>query len=98
MLINMKLPNILVNEFPEGIPISGMSGYGIDKLVLAIQNHLSASMVEVTVNLPYINGDLISMFHQYGIAVYAQHGEESVILSGELPVNVARRFWRYRCE
>ena len=59
---------------------------------------LSASMVEVTVNLPYINGDLISMFHQYGIAVYAQHGEESVILSGELPVNVARRFSRYRCE
>ena len=98
MLINMKLPSILINEFPEGIPISGMSGYGIDKLVLAIQNHLSASMVEVTVNLPYINGDLISMFHQYGIAVCAQHGEESVTLSGELPVNIARRFWRYRCE
>ena len=97
MLNDMKIPDTLINEFPDGIPISGMSGHGIDKLVSAIQNHLSASMVEVTVSLPYINGDLISMFHQYGIDVDAQHGEESVTLSGELPVSVARRFSRYRC-
>ena len=85
-----------MNEFPDGIPISGISGHGVDKLVVAIQNHVSASMIEVTVNLPYINGDLISMFHQYGIAVHAEHGEESVILRGELPVSIARKFWRYK--
>jgi GTP-binding protein HflX len=96
MLNDMKISDELVNEFPDGIPISGMSGHGVDKLVVAIQNHLSASMIEVTVNLPYIKGDLISMFYQYGIAVHAEHGEEYVTLSGELPVSVARKFWRYR--
>ncbi len=98
MLNNMKISDELVNAFPDGIPISGMSGCGIDKLVAAIQNHLSASMIEVTVSLPYVNGNLISIFHQYGVAIHAEHGEESVTLSGELPVSVAQKFWRYRSQ
>jgi GTP-binding protein HflX len=98
LLIDMKLPDKMYNSFPDALPISGISGYGIPKLVASIQKYLKSSMVEMTVSLPYRNGDLISIFHKYGIAVNAMHGEESVKLSGELPVSVAQKFWKYRCQ
>ena len=98
LLIDMELPDKIHNSFPDALPISGISGYGIPKLVDSIQKYLRASTVEMTVSLPYRNGDLISIFHKYGIAVNAMHGEESVKLSGELPVSVAPKFWKYRCQ
>ena len=98
LLIDMELPDKIHNSFPDALPISGISGYGIPKLVDSIQKYLRASTVEMTVSLPYRNGDLISIFHKYGIAVNAMHGEESVKLSGELPVSVAQKFWKYRCQ
>ena len=97
LLIDMKLPDKIHKEFPDALPISGISGYGIANLVTSIQRYLSASLIEMTVSLPYRNGNLISIFHQYGTAVNAMHGEESVRLSGELPVSIARKFWDYRC-
>ena len=98
LLIDMELPDKIYNSFPDALPISGISGYGISKLVASIQKYLKSSMVEMTVSLPYRNGDLISIFHKYGIAVNAMHGEESVKLSGELPISVAQKFWKYRCQ
>ena len=98
LLIDMKLPDKIYKEFPDALPISGISGYGIAQLVASIQRHLSASLVEMTVSLPYRNGNLISIFHQYGTAVNAMHGEESVKLSGALPMSIARKFWDYRCQ
>jgi len=98
LLIDMELPDEIYNSFPDALPISGISGYGISKLVASIQKYLKSSMVEMTVSLPYRNGDLISIFHKYGIAVNAMHGEESVKLSGELPISVAQKFWKYRCQ
>ncbi|HJO90983.1 MAG TPA: hypothetical protein QF606_04900, partial [Anaerolineales bacterium] len=98
LLIDIKLPDKIYNSFPDALPISGISGYGIPKLVASIQKYLKASTVEMTVSLPYRNGDLISVFHKYGIAVNATPGEESVKLSGELPVSVAQRFRKYRCQ
>ena len=98
LLIDMEMPDKIYNSFPDALPISGISGYGIPKLVASIQKYLKSSMVEMTVSLPYRNGDLISIFHKYGIAVNAMHGEESVKLSGQLPVSVAQKFWKYRCQ
>ena len=98
LLIDMELPDKIYNSFPDALPISGISGYGIPKLVASIQKYLRASTVEMTVSLPYRNGDLISIFHKYGIAVNAMHGEESVKLSGELPASIAQKFWKYRCQ
>ncbi len=98
LLIDMELPDKIYNSFPDALPISGISGYGIPKLVASIQKYLKSSMVEMTVSLPYRNGDLISIFHKYGIAVNAMHGEESVKLSGELPASIAQKFWKYRCQ
>ncbi|GIS67037.1 MAG: hypothetical protein CM1200mP6_01050 [Anaerolineaceae bacterium] len=91
LLIDMELPDKIYNSFPDALPISGISGYGIPKLVASIQKYLRASTVEMTVSFPYRNGDLISIFHKYGIAVNAMHGEESVKLSGELPASIAQK-------
>ena len=82
-------------EFLEGLAISALTGEGVDKLLMQINQELFESFTTVTVNLPYKEGSLISMFHQNGNLLKVEHGTDGVILKGDLPKRLIPKYTPY---
>ena len=87
-----KPPEALVSEFSDAVAVSGLAHSGLERLQAAIQGVLHKSLVEMTVELPYTEGDLISLFHRHALVSAVEHGESGVRLRGELPQRIAARF------
>ncbi|MDP7545483.1 MAG: hypothetical protein QGG31_06900, partial [Anaerolineales bacterium] len=85
-------PEALVSEFSDAVAVSGLAHSGLERLQAAIQGVLHKSLVEMTVELPYTEGDLISLFHRHALVSAVEHGESGVRLRGELPQRIAARF------
>jgi len=52
-LVNPERGARLVRLFPEGIPISALTGAGLDALRTALRQALSTALVPLTLHLPY---------------------------------------------
>jgi GTP-binding protein HflX len=91
-----NLPEALVAAFPEAVVVSGLARSGLERLHVAIQGVLKKHLVEITVDLPYTDGDMISLFHRHALVSAIEHNETGVRLCGELPKRIAARFKRHR--
>ena len=56
----------LVRAEPNAFAFSAKTGFGIDKLLIAIENSLPHPNFEVDVVIPYSRGDLVSAIHERG--------------------------------
>ena len=92
---NEVIPEILITKFPDGIPVSALSHIGLTRLHTAIQAILRQSLINITVDLPYTNGDLISLFHRQAVVSTVEHTDNSVLITGELPSRLASRFKKH---
>ena len=88
----------LVSAFPDCVSVSALARSGLEQLHAAIQGELNKSLVEITVDLPYTNGELISLFHRHALVSAVEHNDSGVRLSGELPMRIAARFHQYRSD
>jgi GTP-binding protein HflX len=80
-----------LDEFPNTFPISALAGQGISDLLNAIENELFESYLKLTVKIPFGEGQLISMFHDYGQVESVSHGEGGAKIVGLIP----RRLFSY---
>ncbi|MFQ5922660.1 MAG: GTPase HflX [Anaerolineales bacterium] len=81
-----------VEQFPEAVPISALTGRGITELLAAIEYELYIVMVPVSVRLPYEQGRLISLFHEHGLVENEQHIDGVVTMEGRVPRRLAWAF------
>ena len=70
-----------------------MSGAGIPDLIQAIENQLFETFTPIKVRLPYLQGQLISLFHEQGQVTLVEHGRGGVVMHGLIP---GRLFTRYQ--
>ena len=87
------------NRYPEyenGILISAAKGIGIDHLLSEIDQLLFKKYSKITAKIPYKNGKLIALFHQFGKVEKVEHGVGSVIISGSIPGRMLAEFERYQ--
>ena len=56
----------LVRAEPNAFAFSAKTGFGIEKLLIAIENSLPHPNIEVDVVIPYSRGDLVSAIHERG--------------------------------
>ena len=80
------------SQFPEAVPISALTGRGIPKLLAAIEYELYTVMVPVSVQLPYEQGRLISLFHEHGLVENEQYIDGLVKMEGRVPRRLAWAF------
>ena len=93
-----ELPEI-INAFPffkEGIPISALKKIGLKDLLDEIDENLFSTFVEISVRIPYKNGQLISQFHQFGQIRRIEHGVGSVLIEGKIPGRLLADFTRFK--
>ena len=74
-----------LQDFPNSVAISALTGLGIDGLLQAVNDQLFEKYVSIAVLLPYQQGNLISQFHELGQLERTEHVRGGVEIHGKLP-------------
>ena len=82
--------------FKDGIAISALKKIGIKDLLQEIDNILFSEYSPISVKIPYKNGQLISLFHQFGVVQKIEHGIGAVTIEGKIPGRLVADFNRFR--
>jgi GTP-binding protein HflX len=85
----------LVAEFPNSLAISARTGKGIDGLLARIEGVLDAALVPVRVRVPYREGELVALLHEWGNIEREEHGPEGTLIEGRIPARLAETFRPY---
>jgi GTPase len=81
-----------VEHFPQAVAISALTGTGINDLLDHIQSSLYETFMPILVHLPYQQGQLISLFHEFGQVEHLEHGRKGVLMKGRIPIRLLARF------
>jgi GTP-binding protein HflX len=82
-------------DFDGAVAISALTGQGIETLLDTVREQLFENFTSINVRLPYENGALISLFHEFGQVEQVQHVRGGVILQGKIPGRLVARFQPY---
>jgi MFS family permease len=87
-----------LQHFPQAVAISALTGDGVDELLDLVRRSLYETFVPILVRLPYQQGQLISLFHEFGQLERVEHGRTGVLLQGRIPGRLAARFsaWKIK--
>jgi GTPase len=89
-----------VNNFPQAVAISALTGEGIGDLLKHIRSELFETLTPILVRLPYQQGQLISLFHDLGQVERLEHGRKGVLMQGRIPGRLLAQFkpWRINAD
>jgi GTP-binding protein HflX len=90
-----RLTEPVTLQLEHAISISGLTGLGLDELLMRIDAELYEQMVPVQVKLPYSAGDLVASFHQQGSVEQVQHTIDGIHLTGHLPGRLLAAYRRF---
>ena len=82
----------VVEHFPQAVAISARTGEGIGDLLDWIHNGLFETLTPILVRLPYQQGQLISLFHEFGQVERLEHGRKGVLIQGRIPGRLVAQF------
>jgi GTPase len=83
---------VSTQKFPQAVAISARSGNGIDDLLELLKKVLFETYKPIQVFLPYQQGQLISIFHEYGHIEHIDHGRKGVLIQGRIPGQFIAQF------
>lgn len=78
-----------------GMPLSALTGEGLPLLAERLDAALWDLLIPLTALVPYNAGELIDLFHRFGVVTRQDHRQEGVLISGRLPRALAGRFHSY---
>jgi GTP-binding protein HflX len=91
-LLNPEAARRAVEQFPQAVAISARTGVGIDDLLEHIRSGLYETFTPIFVRLPYQEGQLISLFHEFGQVERLDHGRKGVLIKGRIPGRLLAQF------
>jgi len=91
-LVDQSNASDLYFDFPESVAISALRGDGIKELLNAIRAQLFEKYENITVRLPYKQGNLISLFHDTGQVDSSAPYHGGVLMQGKVPGRLMAQF------
>ena len=91
-LPSKELPTETRLFFQDAVPISAKKGHGIPDLLKTIELKLYKELVPIEVEMPYNQGNLISVFHDQGQVTKLSHGRGKVLMEGYIPGRLLTEF------
>jgi GTP-binding protein HflX len=73
-----------------------LNGSGLPELLQAVETELYENYSEISVQIPYTDGQLISLFHEQGQVVRIEHSRKGVFIQGLIPGRLMARFNPYQ--
>lgn len=86
------LTSIQLDEYPNSVAISAMTGLGTLALLEKMDSILFESYLPLKVKIPYANGQLISLIHESGQVDSIKYGSKWVEIKGKVPGRLYARF------
>ena len=84
-----------LEEFNQTYPISALSGTGLEALLSGIEAALFEMYLDIDVLIPYEEGQLISLFHEFGQVKQIENGEAGTRIRGLVPRRLIFQFEDY---
>jgi GTP-binding protein HflX len=81
--------------FPNTYPVSALTGQGLDELLHAIEDLLYETLVEVNVEIPYEQGQLLSLFYEQGQIQKLENHESGTQILGSVPRRLIYKYKPY---
>jgi GTPase len=81
-----------VKHFPQAVAISALTGAGIDDILRHIRSELYETLTPILVRLPYQQGQLISLFHEFGQVERLENERKGVLMQGRVPGRLLAQF------
>ena len=91
-----EFTNDLLEAFPNAVGISALKGLGMTELLKAIESVLYENYTDISVDIPYGEGQLISLFHEQGSVTRIEHTRKSVFIQGSIPGRLLAQFAPYK--
>jgi GTP-binding protein HflX len=80
------------HEFPNAVAISALKGNGFKEMMLLIEKELFENFTDISVQIPYTEGQLISLFHEQGQVEQIEHTRKGVFIKGLIPGRLLARY------
>ncbi len=78
------------------VRVSALHGSGINELLRCISDTLQQQFLSLDVLIPYQRGDLVALFHKYGVIERESYEEGGTRLCGSLPQNQGGPFLAFQ--
>ncbi|MDZ4768079.1 MAG: GTPase HflX [Chloroflexota bacterium] len=91
------LPNVIdPDRYTDIVPISAVTGEGLDKLLSAIEKALTASLYTLKMRFPYDRGDLVSLLHDQATVEHQLHGADGIEVTARMSAALYERLRPYQ--
>ena len=87
----------LHHAVPDAVFVSAVTGEGIDELLERIMQIIAEDDTEVTLDIPYTRGDVVSRVHSEGAVLDEQHMVDRTRIVVRLPASVAGELDEFTC-
>jgi GTP-binding protein HflX len=87
-----NLAQSTLESFDGSIAISAKTGIGLTGLLEQIESQLFMNYLPISVQLPYSEGQLISLIHEQGQVERIEHKRGGVFIQGSIPGRLLVRF------
>lgn len=96
-LAGRPIPSDILEALPDAVPISALTGEGLDRLQARLDDVLEAQLgVPITVLIPYDQGELVDLFHRLGHIDRLEYRPEGTLVVGKSPPALSARLRPYR--
>jgi len=83
---------LAAQNFPNAVVISALKGIGFADLMMMIEAELFENFTQISVQIPYTEGQLISLFHEQGQVERIEHTRKGVFIQGLIPGRLLARY------
>lgn len=91
------IPPDILEALPDAVPISALTGEGLDRLQARLDEVLEAQLgAPITVLIPYDQGELVDLFHRLGHIDRLEYRPEGTLVVGKSPPALSARLRPYR--
>ncbi len=81
-----------LQTFPNAVAISALKKVGFDELLQLVNAELFENYSRISVQIPYTEGQLISLFHEQGQVDRIENTRKGVFIQGSLPGRLVARY------
>ena len=87
-----------LQQFPHAVAISALHGTGIADLLRMVEGELYENYSKLSVQIPYSEGQLISLFHEQGHIERIEHNRKGEFIQGLIPGRLLARYASFEAD
>lgn len=84
-LADPRMPVDYLDQYERAVPVSALTGQGIEALLSVIEHELFENMIEVDLEVPYDAGQLVNLVHEQGVVDQVDYKRDVIAIKGRMP-------------